>query len=146
MLGIRVLVGCAACLPVPQHERPEFTLGQKNSSVSWSGLCVYDHVFLLPIVIYSVTAWGRIYQYADGGSLPHTSFNTFYSFSMQHTGALFRGIPVYFFFSLDWDVSLTRRRVWWGRQLAPRLSSSNTLSMWEPLYVDRSLKHSSGCW
>lgn len=31
---------------------------------------------------------------------------------MQHTGALFRGIPVYFFFSLDWDVSLTRRRVW----------------------------------
>lgn len=31
---------------------------------------------------------------------------------MQHTGALFRGIPVYFFFSLDLDVSLTRRRVW----------------------------------
>lgn len=74
--------------------------------------CAYDHVFLLPIVIYSITAWGRIYQYADGGSLPHTSFNTFYSFSMQHTGALFRGIPVYFFFSLDLDVSLTRRRVW----------------------------------
>lgn len=91
------------------------SLKRRICVVSWSGLwryIAYEQTdeeisyFWLPttlaIALYTVTAWGRIYQDLDGGSSPHTSFNTFDSFSIQQTEVLFREILylyiyIYFF-------------------------------------------------
>lgn len=111
MLGIRVLVGCVACLSVPQQERPEFTLGQKNSSVSWSGLCVRSRIPAANCYLLSNSLGGE--STSTRMVAPYLTLHLTHFIHFQcNIQERYLEEYLYIFFSLDWDVSLTRRRVW----------------------------------